>query len=569
MPKGIPTYPFAERATQYARDVVRGKVKACKHVRLACARHLNDLKRKNDPNFPYAWNKAKANLIGVFAELMVHIKGKWAGKPIKLENWQCFCLCVPFGWVRADGTRRFREIYEEIPRKNAKSTMGAIIALFMSFCDGEEGAEGYSGATTLDQAMFVFKTAWMMVDKNPEFRTDMGLELGGTSKNPGPIYRLADGSKFAPVVGKPGDGASPHVAIVDEYHEHPSAELYDTMKTGMGARTQPMLVCITTAGTNISSACYEQHTRVVNVLQGTIQDEQLFGIIYGLDVDDDWQDFSCWPKANPNFGVSVFEDYLRAQHREAMTSAAKQNIIQTKHLNRWMNAGKSWMNMAKWSACARPELRIADLAGRKAWLGIDLASKIDMCALVAVVEMEDGSWAVFCRTYLPEETVDLPQNAAYRQWRDQGHLVVTEGARTDFGHIEEDAKAWAALLAVQELAFDPREASYLIQKIQSWASFTCVEIPQAAVHMSEPMKELEGLIYDEKMQHDDNPVMNWMMGNVVLKQTKLGPVKYFYPTKETQAAKIDGPVALIMAIKRALVGNTTASVYEERGLIMV
>jgi len=173
-----------------------------------------------------------------------------------------------------------------------------------------------------------------------------------------------------------------------------------------------------------------------------------------------------------------------------------------------------------------------------------------------IVMEERTLWGVFSKSYLPDATVSLPQNAHYRQWRDQGSLTVTDGARTDFGYIEADLKTWSEIVSLQELAFDPRESVYLIQCIQKWASFECVEIPQAAVHMSPPMKALEGVILEgDELQHDDNPVMNWMMGNVVLKQTKLGPVKYFYPTKETQAAKIDGPVALIMAMKRALAGD--------------
>lgn len=554
MPKGVPTYPFAERATKYARDVLRGRVKACELVKLACKRHLDDLKRQGTAGFPYLWNKAAANRVCQFAELMVHIKGEWAGKPIHLENWQCFSLAVPFGWLRLDGTRRFREAYEEEPRKNAKSTKAAIVGNYLTFADGEEGAEGYSGATTQDQALHTFRSAWQMVQKNPEFEQEMGLERGGTVKNPGPIFRLSDGSNFKALVGDPGDGASPHVAIVDEYHEHPTPVLYNTMKTGMGARRQPMLFTITTAGTNTSYPCFELRQHAIRVLKGTITDERFFALIYTLDENDDWKDFSVWPKANPNFGVSVSAEFLRGQYEKAMNSAAEQNIILTKHLNLWMNAGKSWMNMAKWSSCARPELHLKDLAGKRAYAAADLASKVDIAALILLVELDAalGLWALFSKAYLPEETVELPHNAHFRQWRDQGHLTVTEGARTDFGRIEEDLKGWSEIVSLQEFAYDPREATYLVQGIQKWASFECVEIPQAAVHMSEPMKEMEGMIYDGKLLHNDNPVMNWMMGNVVLKQTAKGPVKYAYPTKESLAAKIDGPVAAIMAIKRAL-----------------
>lgn len=559
---------YATRATKYAQDVCDGSVLACELVKLACDRHLSDLKRQAVDSFPYRWDASRGDRICQFAELMVHIKGKWAGKPIQLEDWQCFVLAVPFGWVRkSDGLRRFREIYAEIPRKNSKSTMGAIIGLYLAFADGELGAEVYSGASSLDQALEVFRPAWMMVDRNPDFKSHFGLECGGTAKNPGPIFRMKDASRFAPVVGKPGDGASPHGAIVDEYHEHPTPELYDTMKTGMGARQQPMQVVITTAGTDTSAPCFEHRGRVVEILRGTVENDELFGIIYGIDDGDDWKDFEVWRKANPNLGVSIFEDFLKARHREAMQSASRQNIILTKHLDKWMNAGRAWMNMAKWEACARPGMKPFDLQGRRAWLGMDLASKVDMAALVAVVEDGDG-WSVFSRAYLPEDTVELPHNAHYRAWAASGFLVVTDGARTDFQRIEDDAREWAETFSVQELCFDPREASYLVQQIQTWASFECVEIPQAPAHMSEPMKELEGLVAAEKIHHDGDPVFSWMMGNVVLKHARGGgPVKYYYPAKEREAAKIDGPVALIMALKRALVGGgAQPSIYENAEL---
>lgn len=559
---------YAERATKYAQDVAKGRVRAGLGVRLACARHLADLERQKDASWPYAWEPEKGNRICRFAENMVHIKGKWAGQLIRLEDWQCFVLAVPFGWARkSDGLRRFREVYGEIPRKNGKSMLGAIVGLYLSFADSEPGAEVYSGATTLEQALEVFRPAWMMVDKNPEFRGHFGLELGGTSKNPGPIYCMKDGSRFAPVVGQPGDGASPHGAIVDEYHEHPTPDLYDTMKTGMGARLQPMMVVITTAGVDTSAPCFEHRGRVLDVLKGTVTNEELFGIIFGVDEKDDWKDFDVWRKANPNLGVSVFEDYLRGQHRDALQSASKQNILLTKHLNKWMNAGRAWMNMTKWEACARPGMRLEDFRGRRAWVSLDLASKVDIAAAVAVIEDGDG-WAMLCKAYLPEATVELPHNAHYRAWQAQGFLTVTDGARTDFQRIEDDLREWSEVLAVQELPFDPREASYLIQQIQTWASFECVEVPQAPAHMSEPMKELEGLVAAGKLAHPDDPVFNWMMGNVVLKQARGGgPVKYFYPAKEREAAKIDGPVALIMALKRALAGGGyEPSIYENEEL---
>jgi phage terminase large subunit-like protein len=564
---------FGARATQYARDVVAGKVPAAKLLRLACERHLKDLERSKDKSYPYVFNPARKNgkaapaeAICRFAENMVHVKGEWAGKTIVLEPWQCFLLSVAFGWIRrADGLRRFRELYWEIARKNSKSTMGAIVGLYMTFADDEPGADVLAGATSQDQAMFVFKPAWQMAKKNPEFAEHFGIGLAGTETNPGNIYSLGSASAFRMIIGKPGDGDSPHCAIIDEFHEHSTPDQYDAMKTGMGARRQPMRSIITTAGTDTSGPCYDKHLESIKVLEGTLENDELFCVIYGIDEDDDWKDFSIWRKANPNLGVSVREDYLRAQLRDALQNPGQTNAILTKNLNRWMSAGVAWMNMAKWSACARPGLTLESLRGRRCWLGLDLANKIDIASLAYIFELEEsGLYGFLCRHYLPSETIELQPNSHYRKWRDEGWIIETEGARTDFLRIEADIKDATSQFSVQELAYDPREASYLIKNIEDWASFECFEINQGPQLMSEPMKEMEAQVYAGTIQHPDDPVLNWMMGNVIKKQARTGgPVKTYYPTKDRDANKIDGVVAGIMGLGRAIL-NAGAGYVEGR-----
>lgn len=553
---------FGERATQYAKDVVAGVIPAGKLLLLACRRHLEDLEHSKSADYPYVFNPpgkngkaAPAEAICRFAQNMLHVKGEWAGTHIRLEEWQCFLFGVAFGWIRkADGLRRFREAYWEIPRKNSKSTMGAIIGDYMTVADGEPGAEVMCGATSEAQAMYVFRPAWQMVRRNPEFAGRFGLELGGTEKNPGNIYSLSTGSTFKVIIGKPGDGDNPHCAIIDEYHEHTSPEQYDTIKTGMGARRQPLRAIITTAGVDTSGPCYEKHLDAIKVLDGTIENDELFACIYGIDEDDDWQDFEIWRKANPNLGVSVKEDYLRSQLRDALQTS-EQNAILTKNLNLWRNAGTAWMNMAKWNACARPGLTLESLKDRRCWLGLDLANKIDIASLAYIIEMESGHFAFLCRHYLPSETIELAANAHYRKWRDAGWIAESDGARTDFLRIEADIKDATTQFSVQELAYDPREANYLIKNIESWSSFPCVEINQGPQLMSEPMKEMEGQIYAGTFLHANDPVLNWMMGNVVKKQSR-GPIKSYYPTKERDANKIDGVVAGIMGLSRAMLATS-------------
>lgn len=551
---------YAARANQYAKAVCAGKIPAGELVISACRRHLRDLDESKLKSYPYVFELKKASRICEFAERMVHVIGEWA-KPgpggalpyIALEDWQCFLLGSSFGWLRkSDGLRRFREVYWEIPRKNSKSTIGAIVGLFMAFADDEAGAQVFSGATSMEQAYAVFRMAWQMVKNNPEFQRHFGLELSGTVVNPGVIYQMATGSRFTPIIGKPGDGDSPSCAIIDEYHEHSTPVMYDAMKTGMGARSQPLLLIITTAGVDTSGPCHKKHDDAVKVLNGTMENDDLFPVVYSIDPDDDWTHFAVWRKANPNYGVSVREDFLRGMLRDAMQSPSEQNIKQTKHLNRWMNAGVGWMNMVIWERQKDPSLSLEMFRGKKCWLGADLASKIDIASL-AYIFKTDAGFVFFCKHYLPEDTIELPHNAHYRQWRDQKWLIQTDGARTDLRRMENDIKDASKMFSVQSLAFDSHESNYLITNVQEWASFDCIDIPQGPTHMSEPMKEMEAGIYGGTLHHQGDPVLTWMMGNVVKKEGRTGgPVKYYYPTKQHDQNKIDGVVAGIMALSRAM-----------------
>jgi phage terminase large subunit-like protein len=349
--------------------------------------------------------------------------------------------------------------------------------------------------------------------------------------------------------------------------------MYDAMKTGMGARSQPMRVVITTAGVDTSGPCHDKHLEAVKILDGTLDNPELFTLIFGIDTGtetepgDDWADFESWKKANPNFGVSVFEDYLRGQLRDALQRPSQQNINRTKHLNEWMNAGVAWMNMALWEKCKDVALQMDAFAGQDIFLALDLANKIDIASLAAIIRHGSG-FAFFCRHYLCEETIELPENSHYRKWRDMGWLIQTDGARTDFRRIEQDIKDLAKKFAVQSLSFDPREASYIISSIQDWASFPCIEITQGPQLMSEPMKEMEAQIYDETLKHCGDPVLTWMMGNVIKKEGRGGgEVKYYYPTKQNNKNKIDGVVAGIMALSQAMSQEPTG--YVEGALLVI
>ena len=413
----IPVASFAEIATDYATEVVEGKIVACKWHRLACERHLNDLKRPESKSFPFEWNPELTDIEGrvyrpadrvcKFAELMPHIKGDWAarGQLIKLERWQIFILASVFGWViKATGKRRFRVADVIVPRKNAKSTLAAVIGNYMLAVDGEFGAEVYSGATSQDQAMEVFRPALLMARATPRFVQNYGISVNVSN-----LSIAANNSKFEPVIGRPGDGASPSCAIVDEYHEHKTSELYDTMQTGMGARSQPLILVITTAGSDISGPCFMHQVELQKILEGVIENNQRFGIIFTADEDDDWTSETALLKANPNYGVSIDAEFLRLQQRDAISDPRKQNVFKTKHLNIWVAAASPWLNLSNLQRAGNSALSLGGSGWDGCVVGLDLASKQDIASAVWLCwKTEDGArhYTAFSRNYAPEAAIE-------------------------------------------------------------------------------------------------------------------------------------------------------------------
>ena len=541
---------YAAIALQYARDVVDGHTLACQWVIKACRRQLNDLERAGTDDFPYRFDETRGAVACQFVELMPHTKGKWArgGERIVLQPWQVFHRMVVFGWVHAEtGLRRFRKAYVCVPRKNGKSIDAAGTALYMFAADDEHGAEVYSGATTEKQAWEVYRPARLMALKTPEFLEQFGVEVGATNMN-----IPADGSRFEPVIGKPGDGASPSCAIIDEYHEHETDDLVDTMETGMGAREQPLTLIITTAGTNIESPCYALQQDVQKVLDGVVENETLFGIIYTCDPGDDWTSDVALRKANPNYDVSVSGEFLRSKIREAVQSARKQNIIKTKHLNIWCSARTAWMNMEAWNACEDASLKDADFEGERCCLTLDLSSKIDITSSVKTFRREiDGvtHYYAFCRFYLPEARAEDPDRQHYQGWMHEGLLTVTDGNVIDYGKVFDDIIDDGRRFEVAEVAGDPWNATKFMQDLQA-EGFVVAEFPQTTARLSEPMKELEALVIAGRFHHDGNPILTWMMSNVTVKPDAKDNI---FPRKDRAESKIDGAVACVMGIARAQV----------------
>lgn len=536
-------YPHVNKANKYARDVVSGKIAACLHVRQACQRHLNDLAASKSKSYRWTFNKEKAQEICEFIELQVHVKGKWAGEYIRLEPWQCFIECCIFGWVdKKTGLRRFAEAFILVPRKNGKSVLAAGTGNYMFLADGEAGAEVYSGATSEKQAWEVFRPAKLMIEKSPGFKDFFGVEVFAKS-----MYHPEKASRFEPVIGKPGDGSSPYCPIVDEYHEHDTSDLFDTMLTGMGSRDQGLIFTISTAGTNKAGPCGIYFDQCSKILAGTIQNERVFAIMYGVDKDDDWTDIENWKKANPNFGVSVNEDYLIQQLETAKQNPSKQNIIRCKHLNQWLTVDTAWMDILKLAKCADPTLIPEKCKHMRCVGGLDLASKIDLAAKV-VLFFDNTDYYAFGQYYSPRATVEKPQNQHYQTWELEERLNVCEGEIIDFELIKDDVRDDCRNYEVECVAYDPWQATQLAGELTK-EEITMVEVRAGALSFSEPMKELEAAIYSGRFHYNGDPVLTWMFSNVVAHYDKKENI---YPNKTRNENKIDGVVALIMAMNAAI-----------------
>lgn len=537
-----------EAALDYARRVQSGEIQACKWARLAIDRQLDDLAREPGDSWPWVFDAERAERPCDFLELLPHIKGKWARERrlIELDPWQCFILTTVFGWVhRETGLRRYREVYLEIPRKNAKSTLSSGVALYMLTADGEQGAEVYSAATTRDQARIVFDDAKAMAERTPDMRTYLGVAILQHC-----ITVAATASKFAPLAaeGSTLDGLNVHFAVLDELHAHKTRAVYDVIDTARGAREQSLLWNITTAGTDRGGICYERRTHLTKVLERVIDDPSTFGIIYGIDDTDDPFVEASWAKANPNWGVSVLRDDMEAAARKAAAMPSAMNNFLTKRLNVWVNGESPWMDMRAWERCADKTLQLADFAGEACWIGLDLAQKKDFAALCLVFQ-RDGVWNVFTRLYLNELAVQESGNAHLSGWARSGHVQVTDGDITDFDVVAEDLRSYCRQFDVQEIAFDPALSMYFAGKLIE-EGLPLVEITQRAVFFTPPLIQVENLVLEKKLKFDGNPVMTWMVSNLVVKVSKFNELRS--PTKERPENKIDGPMAMLMALGRAL-----------------
>jgi phage terminase large subunit-like protein len=581
-------FPHIVTAVAYCELVISGTVPASRWTHYACERHLADLRRvESDPAFPFFFDSTQAERVCRFLEVLPHVKGRWARRDplrpeshrLRLEPWQCFIVCALFGWLckgtertlpdgRLVALRRFKEADIWIARKNGKSTFVAGLGLWLAFKDDEPGAEVYCGASTQAQAWEVFGPARQMCIAEPRLPADLGIEVHAKS-----LMRQHGGAlaKFEPVIGKPGDGSSPHAAIIDEYHEHATSEQFDTFKTGMAAREQPLLLVISTAGFNSSGPSRDRWREGERILDGTVTDDRRFVLIFTVDdPEGEWLTVDGLQKANPNWGVSVNPSTVLADLESAKREARHQGAFKTKHCNVWVTTSAAFFNMEHWKNCESPAPTApTDFTGQTCYVAADLASKVDLLAVAQVFPRADGVFAVFARYYAPQATVRLPQNQHLAKWAAEGWLTVTDGTVNDFSRVRDDLLMDCRTFSVAEIAFDPWQASMLINELQS-ENAPVVEMRQIVQLMSEPMKQLDALMRSGKLIHDGNPITAWCLANVTAQVDRKDNV---YPRKERDSEKIDGAVALIMALGRAMLLGTVMikkqSIYESRGLRII
>lgn len=515
------------------------------------------------------YDKNCADYAVKFIECLCHTKGTWAGKQFELIDWQEQIIRDLFGTLKPSGYRQFNTAYVEIPKKMGKSELAAAVALLLCCGDGEERAEVYGCAADRQQASIVFEVAADMVRMCPALskRVKINASMKRMIFQPtNSFYQVLSAEAYSK------HGFNIHGVVFDELHTQPNRKLFDVMTKGSGdARTQPLYFLITTAGTDTHSICYETHQKAKDILEGRKIDETFYPVIYGASESDDWTDLKVWEKANPSLGITVGIDKVKAACESAKQNPAEENSFRQLRLNQWVKQAVRWMPMDKWNACSF-KFDEKGLEGRICYGGLDLSSTTDITAFVLIFPPldEDDKYHIIPYFWLPEDNLTLRVNrdhVPYDIWQKQGYLQTTEGNVVHYGFIEEFIEELGKKYNIREIAFDRWGAVQMVQNLEGMG-FTVVPFGQEFKDMSPPTKELMKLTLEQKIAHGGHPVLSWMMDNIFIRTDPAGNIK---PDKEKSTEKIDGVVAAIMALDRAIrnQGDITDSVYDERGLLII
>ncbi|MBQ7542622.1 MAG: terminase large subunit [Clostridia bacterium] len=515
------------------------------------------------------YDKAAADYAVGFIESLTHTKGTWAGKPFHLLPWQEQLVRDVFGVLKPNGYRQFNTAYCEIPKKMGKSELAAAIALLLCCADGEQRAEVYGCAADRQQASIVFEVAADMVRMCPALNKRVKIltamkRIVFTPTNS--FYQVLSAEAYSK------HGFNIHGVLFDELHTQPNRKLYDVMTKGSGdARMQPLYFLITTAGTDTHSICYEVHQKAKDILEGRKIDPTFYPVIYGAADDDDWTDPAVWKKANPSLGVTVGIDKVQAACESAKQNPAEENSFRQLRLNQWVKQTVRWMPMHIWDKCAftvDPE----ELKGRVCYGGLDLSSTTDITAFVLVFPPteDNDKYIILPYFWIPEDNLDARvrrDHVPYDVWQRQGYIQTTEGNVVHYGFIEAFIERLGTEYNIREIAFDRWGAIQMVQNLEGMG-FTVVAFGQGFKDMSPPSKELMKLVLEERIAHGGNPVLRWMMDNISVRTDPAGNIK---PDKEKSTERIDGAVAAIMALDRAIRcgSEPQGSIYDERDLLWI
>ncbi len=546
---------YSKAIDDYASAVVVGDVPAGKYHRLACARHLRDRAREGTPAFPYRFDGTRVQRICEFVSHLKHYKGEWAGQFIRLEPWQVFIEGSIGGWVRADGIRRSRMVYIEIPRKNGKTLIFACNGLYFTFFDGEPGAEGYFAAMKRDQSMIAFTDGKKLVQSSG-LKSRIKVKVGT-------LHRDETSSKLQPLGADADslDGLNPHFIGLDEYHAQKNRSLPDVLETAMGSRRQPIMQKITTAGDDPVSPCGDEHDYACKILDQVIEDETYFAFIAHADTDDDWQAESTWKKANPNYGISVKVDDMRALATKAKNMPSAAATFQQKRLNWWVNASAPCLSVDGWrqgqTKGHTPESWLEFLRGRACFVGADLASKIDLMALAALFPptVDDPKWRLVERIWSPADTLAdraHRDRAPYLVWRDQGWLQAPAGTSLDTELVRETILAWREVFTIRQIGFDPWHADTPIKNLIARDGFTeteVVEVPQTFAGMSAGCLRLQSEILGGQVDAGGCPVTAWAVSNTVDQRDGKDNMMFI---KKKSRGRIDPVIAAAIALSLAI-----------------
>ena len=513
------------------------------------------------------FDEAKAQRTVGFINCLKHTKGRWRGQPFELLPWQEKIIRDVFGTVKENGYRQYNTAYVEIPKKNGKSELAAGVALYMTCGDNEWGAEVYGCASDRQQASIVFDVAVDMVDQCPALKKRIKPVMSVKRLVYQPtnsFYQVLSAEAYTK------HGLNVHAVIFDELHSQPNRELFDVMTKGSGdARTQPLFFLITTAGTDRHSVCFEQHQKAEDIILGRKIDDTFYPVIYGASDEDDWTSEKVWYDANPSLGYTIDIEKVRNACMSAMDNPAEENIFRQLRLNQWVKQSTRWMQMEKWDACGFP-VDERELLGRECFGGLDLSSTTDITALMLVFppRAENEKYTLLPYFWIPEDNMRLRvrrDHVPYDVWERQGFLKTTEGNVIHYGFIEKFIEELGTRYNIREIAFDRWGAVQMVQNLEGMG-FTVVPFGQGFKDMSPPSKELMKLTLEQRLAHGGHPVLRWMMDNIFVRTDPAGNIK---PDKEKSTEKIDGAVATVMALDRAIRnGSDTGSVYDNRGILV-